>query len=267
MTGLIRSEMLKIRTTNVWWLLSIGVALFTAIALTANCIFAHIQLTSPDRPGGNASVPDLAANIYTSGQTVGLLLAMIMGILIVTNEFHHQTATPTFLTTPVRSRVIGAKVVTAVSWGMLFAALSTVLSLITGAVFLTSAHVSTELGNGDVIKPVLLNILAYGIWAVFGVGIGTLIRNQIASIIVALVLYIVVDLSVHAALFSLAGYLHHDWIAELYYYLPSGASSAMTSSGGLEYSPMWWAGALTLAGYGIVAGLVGTAVTSRRDIG
>jgi ABC-type transport system involved in multi-copper enzyme maturation permease subunit len=266
-TGLIRSEILKIRTTNVWWLLSIGVAVFTAIALAANCIIAHVQLTSGDEQGGRPSVTDLAANIYTSGQVIGLLLAMVMGVLIVTNEFHHQTATPTFLTTPIRSRVIAAKVVTAVAWGLVFAVLSTVLSLITGAVFLASANVSTELGNGDVIKSVLLNILAYGIWAVFGVGIGTLIRNQIGSIVVALVLYFVVDLSVHAALFALADYFHHNWIGEVYYYLPSGASSVMTSSGLLQYAPAWWAGALTLAGYGIVAGLVGTAVTSRRDIG
>ena len=52
-----------------------------------------------------------AANIYTSGQFFGVLFVSLLGILLITNEYYHQTATTTFLTTPHRSRVVAAKLV------------------------------------------------------------------------------------------------------------------------------------------------------------
>ena len=47
-----------------------------------------------------------AANIFTSGQLLNLMFIVVLGALMVTNEFFHQTATATFLTTPHRTRVI-----------------------------------------------------------------------------------------------------------------------------------------------------------------
>ena len=43
------------------------------------------------------------AEIFTSGQFLGLMLVIIVGVLVVTNEYTHQTATATFLTTPRRA--------------------------------------------------------------------------------------------------------------------------------------------------------------------
>ena len=51
-----------------------------------------------------------AASLYTSGQYVGLLVILILGILIATNEFSQQTATATFLATPKRERVVLSKI-------------------------------------------------------------------------------------------------------------------------------------------------------------
>ena len=59
-------------------------------------------------------IADAGASVYTSGQFLGLLLVAILGALVVTNEFQHQTATTTFLTTPQRVRVVVAKLVAAV---------------------------------------------------------------------------------------------------------------------------------------------------------
>lgn len=268
MTGLIRSEILKIRTTNVWWIMLIAMTAFTAIALLINCFGASqtlSQLAEQHQPAA-PHLATLASGVYTSGQLFGLLLAMIMGILIITNEFHHQTATPTFLATPVRPKVVGAKVVAALVWGAVFAAVASVISVVTGAIFFTSEGYSTSLGDGGVIKAILLNLLAFGIWAVFGLGLGTLLRNQIASVVVALVLYLVAQSLVLALLGFLAAHFNNENILKTYFYLPSGASQVMTQSVDLPNPPTWWIGALVLAGYGIVAGLVGTAVTSRRDI-
>ena len=53
--------------------------------------------------------------------------------------------------------------------------------------------------------------------------------------------------------------------------LPGVASFIMVSAERLQFGPdstgpPWWVGALVLLGYGVVAGVVGTLITRKRDI-
>jgi ABC-2 type transport system permease protein len=283
--NLVRSEILKIRTTNTWWLMMLGLAVITGLALWLNIFTANdsLNLTAepPDTAGLdeqtaadvqqqwelNRNIAFMASNVYTSGQYIGLLLAMLIGILVITNEFFHQTATPTFLASPRRENVIAAKLGGALTWGIAFGILTTVLSVIAGATFFSIKGVGTQLDNTDVLIAIALNLMAFGIWAVFGLGIGTLLKNQIASIVVALVLYLVAQTVVTGLLYGLSQWLDQDWIQSVNYYLPSGASSVMTSAVKLApEAPPWWAGALTLLAYGVVTAAIGTLITKRRDI-
>ena len=75
---------------------------------------------SPEAAAGRGAVRSCgqdiggqAANIFTSGQYFGGLFVLLLGILLITNEYYHQTATATFLTTPHRTKVIVAKLITA----------------------------------------------------------------------------------------------------------------------------------------------------------
>ena len=47
MIGLIRSEILKLRTTNVWWAMLLGLAALTALSLLANLFQANALIESP----------------------------------------------------------------------------------------------------------------------------------------------------------------------------------------------------------------------------
>jgi hypothetical protein len=51
----------------------------------------------------------IAAGLLAAGQFLGVMLAMLLAVLVVTNEYAHQTATATFLTKPHRGAVIAAK--------------------------------------------------------------------------------------------------------------------------------------------------------------
>src|SRR5690606_23849466 len=98
---LIRAELLKIRTTSTWWWLALGALAATVVALAFNMFFAYQIFHNPEffggeDVGGMADPSYHAGNIYTSGQFFGLMLVMLLGILMVTNEFFHQTATATF---------------------------------------------------------------------------------------------------------------------------------------------------------------------------
>lgn len=286
MIGLYKSEMLKIRTTNTWWLMMIGLAVATGLALVLNLFQANEGLTSTDPPPDTTgqdsleaqqtqnqfalsrSAAWLASNVFTSGQYFGLLLAMIIGVLVVTNEFFHQTATPTFLTTPKRERVIAAKLGGALTWGIAFAMVTTVISIAVGSIFYAIKGFESQLGDLDVVKAILLNLLAFGVWAIFGLGLGTLLKNQIASIVVALILYLIGQTLVTGVLYLLTLWLDQDWILKINYYLPSTASTIMTSAvKTAPDAPAWWGGMLILLAYGAVAVGLGTVFTKRRDIG
>ena len=270
MTALVRSELRKVLTTNTWWLMIIGVVGFTAIALAANMVVSHIVLTGQAQAQGiegvGQSASGVAANLYTSGQFFGTLFVMLLGALMVTNEFHHQTATPTFLATPRRTRVIVSKLVAAVGFGIGFGLVTILLAVPAGAIYLGTEGIGSQLGDPSVLGALALNLLAYAVWAIFGVGIGTLLRNQIAAIVVCIVLKVVAEQLLGALITLLAGWLDKPWIENLLYVLPSAASSAMTSAERLPGAPAWYTGAAILLGYGLVAAGVGSLLTRRRDI-
>ena len=130
---LIKAEIMKIRTTNTWWLFLIGFTVFTALALTSNGFSDQFHLyPQQDIPGRvralaqaaqartPAGVAAIAARMMTSGQFLGVLFVMLLGILVVTSEFAHQTATATFITVPRRAAVIRAKLTAAACFGALF---------------------------------------------------------------------------------------------------------------------------------------------------
>jgi ABC-2 type transport system permease protein len=292
MTRLIRAELFKLRTTSMWWLFAGATLISTAVMLVVDLVQAHSLLKPFDQyvnletHGHGANIPadflshlktdwtlghnvvTQAATIYTSGQLVGVLLACLLGIVLITSEFHHQTATTTFLWTPHRGRVVAGKLVTAVLMAGLSWLASTVVSLVTGAIFLHLEGYGTQLGQWGVVRAVLLNLAGYAIWAVFGIGFGALIRNQLGATVSATVLYLV-GATAAASVFELLNtyVLQKDWVLTAQVIVPSVASAVMISpTKTFDQSPAQWVGAVILIGYGIVAGLVGTRILRSRDI-
>jgi ABC-type transport system involved in multi-copper enzyme maturation permease subunit len=269
-TALIRSELRKVLTTNTWWLMLLGVVGFTVIALLVNVLVVASATLNGDPQseqfGLGNDAAGLASYVYTSGQYFGTLFVMLLGALIVTNEYHHQTATPTFLATPRRVRVIVSKLVGAVGIGVAFGLVTMLISVPVGALYLSAHGVGSQLDQPTVLATLGLNLLAYAIWAVFGVGIGTLLRNQIAALVVCLVLKLVAEQAVGLVLTLLSDKLDQHWIMNLMWALPSQASTVMTTATRIPDAPVWYVGALILLAYGLVAGGLGSLITRRRDI-
>ena len=275
--NLVRSELLKIRTTNTWWLFGIGALVTLALAFLVNAINANIYLSGPQNLEGvpeqqaeqaRASANEVfqAANLFTSGQYFGLLFVLLLGIIVVTNEFYHQTATTTFLTTPRRTLVVGAKLVTAALCGALLWLVTTLLTVPATLIYFGIQGWDPHLGSWEVTRAILLNLLAYVLWGIFGVGFGVLIRSQIGATITAVVLYLVGTTAANLVFFLLQQWLHWDWISKLAVIVPSTASSLMISGTELPGNPPQWVGAVVLIGYAAVTGSVGTMIMRRRDI-
>jgi ABC-type transport system involved in multi-copper enzyme maturation permease subunit len=279
----VKAEIMKVRTTKLRWLFLIGLVLVTAWDLLRKGASHHYQLYPPldrlppsDRAQAVAQAADasthaggaaIATDMLTAGQFLGVLLAMLLGLLIVTNEYAHQTATATFLTNPNRGAVIAAKFATAVAVGVLFWIVSTAIDLIVTPIYLNSQRVPIALTEWVPVRSMLLNLLAYAMWGVFGVGLGSLFRSQVAAVVSAMAVYLVGAAAV-LVVFNLT-YLayHHTWILGAPVVAPAVASLVMITPGrAFDHAPPQWAGLLSMTGYAVLLGTVGVVRTRRQDI-
>jgi ABC-2 type transport system permease protein len=277
---LIRAEIMKIRTTNTWWLFLIGFTVFTALALTSNGFSHHYQLYPQQDTSGRAQalaqaaqartpagVAAIAASMMTSGQFLGVLFAMFLGVLLMTNEFAHQTAMATFLTVPRRALVIMAKLTAAACFGALFWLISTVINGITTPLYLHSQHVSTAMTGWIVVRSVLLNLLAFVIWAIFGLGLGTLIRSQVTAVVVGVAVYLGGFAAVELIFHGIYYFYRQGWVLGGPVIAPAVASNVMITPGrAFPHAPPQWAGLVIMAGYALLLAAAGIALTRHRDV-
>ncbi len=277
---LIRSEFLKIRTTNTWWIFGLGAIGTTGLALLVNMLQAHYYLKGTPPTGNsngqnnaanfalNHNVVTQAANVFTSGQFFGALFVMLLAILMITNEYHHQTATTTFLTTPHRTAVVLAKFAAGMLASAFFWLLTTVIDLIAGSIYFSAEGFGNPLSNWGVIRAILINLLVFALWAVFGVGLGVLIRSQLGATITAALLYVVGTQLAQLVFFLIHQYwIKKDGVYTLMVIVPAVASQvAVSPTKTFVQSPAEWVGAAVLIGYGLVMGVIGTAIMRKRDI-
>jgi len=248
MNDLVRAELLKLRTTRMFY-----VSVFAALA------FVPLSVATAILSAGTSGSPALASsegvgNVMSAASS-GSFVILVFGILLMAGEFQHNTATATFLISPDRTTVVRAKLIASslvgVALGLAFSALTLAIAL----PWLAAKGVHVNILSGDVGIVLLGGVAATALYALVGVGVGSLIRNQTAAVVVALVWVMVVEV----LLVSL--------IPEVGRWLPGGAAAALsaaaTANGGLL--PTWGAG-LLFAGYGLAFATAGARFVLRRDV-
>ncbi len=110
-----RSEMTKQFTTAMWWILA--AVLLAYVGVTAGGLAATFGALATGALDTSATnTPALPADVvpplvYSLATSVGYVFPLLIGTLLVTNEFRHKTLTPTFLATPRRGVALGGKVI------------------------------------------------------------------------------------------------------------------------------------------------------------
>lgn len=260
MNGLVRAELRKLFTTRSWWGMLIGVAVVSVgFALLIGLI------AGDPNGGGLAGVEDPATvrTIYTAGISTTYLFSLAAGILAMAGEWRHQTISATFLASPHRARVVLAKIAGLVVLGGLYGLTSVASGVLAGAPVISARGGQLRLLSDQVPRSLALGVLAVALWGLFGLGIATLIRNQVAALLLSIgVAWIVQPI---LSLVLTEG-LDHPGIAA---YLPSEATSAMLSpdTGSSNAQLLaWWGGALVMLAYAAIFAAVGAALTLRRDV-
>ena len=260
MNGLVRAEVRKLFTTRAWWGMVIGVA---AVSLGFALIIALIAGNSGSGGLPPVTRPDAVRSIYTAGISTTYLFSLAAGILAMAGEWRHQTISATFLASPHRGRVVVAKIGALVVLGALYGLVSVACGVAAGAPVISARGGSLRLLSDGVPRSLALGVLAVALWGLFGLGIATLIRNQVAALLIAIGVAWIVE-PILSLVISQA--LHRPGIAK---YLPSDATNAMLSpavgGSGQQLLP-WWGGALVMAAYAAAFAAVGAALTLRRDV-
>ena len=248
MKNLIYAELLKLRTTRMIY----GLAL-AALALVGVSAISAISAAGNSRGGPALNTAAGIRNVMAAG-SAGSTLVLVIGILIMAGEFRHNTATSTFLISPHRGRVVAAKLAASALVGGALALLSSALTLAVALPWLAAKHIHVDIFSHNVGLVLLGGIAATTIYATVGVGVGSLIRNQMAAVIIALAWVSIVD--------SLLVTFAH----EIGKWTPGGAAGALANRvAGDGLLPMW-GGALLFVAYGVAFAAAGTRFTIRRDV-
>ncbi|GAA3026143.1 ABC transporter permease subunit [Microbacterium dextranolyticum] len=267
-----RSELTKQFTTSMWWIL--GIVLFLYVGATAAGLAATFGALANGSLGGEASnTPALPAAalppvIYSIATAVGYVFPLLIGTLLVTGEFRHKTLTPTFLATPRRGIALGGKLVAGAVMGTLYAGLALVAAVGSGAALLALFGIDTQLTEPATWALIGRMALAFVLWVFIGVGVGTLVRNQIAAVVGVLAFTQFIE----PILRTVGGFV--DGVSNITRLLPGASSDTLvgasiyTNLGGQapQGALEWWVGGLLMLGYAAVFLVAGWLVSWRRDV-
>jgi ABC-2 type transport system permease protein len=244
MTGLVRAELRQLGTTRATWGV-LTAALLLVVALTALTLTGAGGIDAP--PRGSTQLRD--ALVGASG--MALVPVLLLGVLSVTGEFHHRTATSAFLVVPDRRRVLVAKAVACAVFAPLaavaFMAVPYAVGVVSGAVDLTfDSRLLGLLGRA---------LLVFACWALLGVGLGAALRNQTAALVVPVVWFGIVE--------QLApSYPALRWLLP---WLPGEVSTALAGGRFPGALPAWAALVVFLA-YALALALAGARRIVRMDV-
>lgn len=249
MLRLVRAELLKLRTTQVWlWMLLADVVIGALVAIGS--------LAPKDAIKEPKDVPYLFAT--SNG---ALITAFVVSVLGVTTEFRHQTITPTVLATPSRWAIVAAKMITYAVAGAAYAVACVGVQLAIAVPWLSAKHIDFNLHDHDLQRALFGMPGVFALFALFGIGLGSLLRNQTFAVIFGLVFLLVLQ-NIIAAIPGVRG----AWA-----YTPSGATIAILypyeRAGGddvqLLHAP---AGVAVLLLWALIPAAVGAAYSMNRDI-
>ena len=246
MTRLFAAELLKLRTLRSTWGFGLVALLFAGLVTAGNI-------------GGTQAAdrfdPELQFRIVLDGAFPAAVLSLLMGIILVTNEFRHGTIARTLLATPRRVRFVVVKLLAGAAAGAVLMFVMLVVIAATAIIWLGILDVRLALGEAadGVWRAFVAAVLA----GVLGAAIGGAVHSQVGALVGVLVWMFVLE----PICWVVLGLLDLDGVAE---YLPAASLGGLVDSTGEGLS--WFRSVGVVLGWTAVATVLAVIRTKRRDI-
>jgi ABC-2 type transport system permease protein len=246
MTNLFAAELLKLRTIRAMWGFAVAVVGFAGL-------IAAGHIGSP--PDGDRLVPDYQFDLVLNGAFPAVVLALLLGILLFTNEFRHGTISRTLLVTPRRPLLVALKLMVGAAAGVGLALLAFVTTAVVAVIWLGILDVPLELD--DAADAMWRALLASALIGALGAAVGGFIHSQVGALVGTLVWLFIAE----PLVWVLLGLVDLDGVAD---YLPA---VTVLSILGTDDENLSYAGAVGMAvAWTAVATVLAVWRTRRRDI-
>jgi ABC-2 type transport system permease protein len=236
-TRLVGAELLKLRTTRTfWWMAG------SAVGLVLLLVVLTLAIDDDTR-----SASDVRSLLSTAG--IAGLLTLVLGVVAGAGEYRHGTIASTLLVTPRRLRAVSATVLACFLGGLVIGALAAGLTAVIALPWLSVLPTT-----GETLEIFVGGTLYSALAAALGAALGALLRNQVAAVVIVLVLIFVVDPTLGAL------------VEDVGQFTLTGLGISMSGGeGDTDLLPRGVA-ALVWALYTLVLAALAAIVTARRDI-
>jgi ABC-2 type transport system permease protein len=240
-SSLVSAEFLKLRTTRTAYGFLAAIVLLTLGVVAANS--ANVELRTKQ---------DVVEALSGAGIAAALLL--VLGIVATTGEHRHGTITSSLLASPDRRRLIGAKVIAYLVTGALLGLAAVIATLAVAVPWLAARDAPLDLlGAGDYLGLFAKGVAVAALSGAVGVGIGAIVRNQVAAVVGTLIYLFVLE--------PVIGVISSGAAA----YTLGGSQSSLTAApvdDALAPVP----GGLVLAAWALALAVAGAELEERRDV-
>jgi ABC-type transport system involved in multi-copper enzyme maturation permease subunit len=244
MRNQIASEFRKLTTTRSIYAMLAGLIVIVGLGVVA---------TTTDGEPGSLLAPLEHQVFFNVSLTIAPLFGLLLGLRSFTDEFRYGSILPTLLASPVRRRVLGAKLVATAGGGVALSLAAVAISIAVGIPILVIKGIDVMWSTGALAMIVGRLVAATVLWTAIGVGLGLAVKHQVAAIAGTLVWLL-------AAEGILSGLVPN--VAK---YFPGAAGFAIVGINPAELlTPIL--GAALLGGYALVAVATGAILMQRRDI-
>jgi ABC-2 type transport system permease protein len=252
--NVVRSEWTKLRSLrSTWWtvlaafVVTVGLSLLIDWAIVANWEQAPPQQRATFDPTSSS----------LNGLGLGQLAIAVLGVMALTSEYSTGGIKTTFTAVPRRLRVLGAKVTVVALLGIATGLVTSFVAFGLGQLIFASRDVSTTLGEPHVLRAVVGAGLYVAGCGMFGLALGTLVRNTPGAVTAVVALLFVLPLLTLAIPGDIG-----DTIGE---YFTANAGIAITFTRTPPGTLQPWAGFAVFTAEWLVLLVVGAVLLRRRD--
>jgi ABC-type transport system involved in multi-copper enzyme maturation permease subunit len=241
--ALLRSEWTKLRSIrSTWWC----TALYLLVVGGTGWLAAASTNSAPRS--------DVALGVALTGFGVGQLVVLVLGVLAVTTEFASGMALVSLTVAPRRTRLLTAKTLVVTLYCALLTAVLVVVCA-AAAFTLTDVPGGLALTSPEVLRPMGLQVVHGALVAVLAVALGTVLRSTAGAVGIGVALVFVLPPALAL------------WGKEL----AMRASQALPAlrvgeDAFAAVATSWPVGLAIVAGWAVVAWLLGAMLLGRRDV-